>query len=223
MEKLLTKSESTAQKIKERILEGKYPIKGSLPQRKLAQEFGVSPIVVRESLRQLEKEGLVEIVPKWGARVISFHVEKIWGISIVREALEGMAARLLAERITKEEYAFLHKFAQRVDNLFDNTDVSRREVAKVHYSFHLKIAEFARCLELYRSLKQVNVQFLLYLNSEVVDRGILTRRKVRHMELVEVIAKGDPGKAEEAMRFHVRKGYKDILDFRREDTEIQNS
>lgn len=211
MAELLTITEKTRQKIRKMILSGSYKLNHNLPQRKIADELGVSPIVVRESLRMLEKDGVVEIVPKWGARVTTFGPEKVQGMSFVREALEGMAARLLAERITESEITLLRNLADEVNALFDDMTVEHKQLAEVHYSFHTRITQLAGCEELSQALERINLQYLLWLNSEIVSPMLLSQTPGCHRKLVEVIAQKDPDKAEQFMRHHVQKGFQDIM------------
>ncbi|MHB8158573.1 MAG: GntR family transcriptional regulator [Desulfocucumaceae bacterium] len=219
MEKLMTEAEKSRQKIREMIFYGKYRLNESLPQRKIAEELKVSPIVVRESFRMLENEGLVEIIPKWGARVTTFRVEKIRGIALVREALEGMAARILSKKITENEVLLLHKLAKEVDALFIERTADPKEVGRTHYLFHIKIAQLTGCLEIYETLERINIQYLLWKNSEaVVSPVFFLPPRWRHQTLVEVIAAGNPTKAERFMRLHVRKGIHDILNFLKKKT-----
>ncbi|MCK5006974.1 MAG: GntR family transcriptional regulator [Spirochaetales bacterium] len=88
-----TEYEKVYEAIRNAIIAGQYVPGERLPQRKLAEKFNTTTITVREALRFLEQDGLILIEPKWGAMVVEITAEKIYGRYIVREALEGMAAR----------------------------------------------------------------------------------------------------------------------------------
>ena len=101
--KLITQKEMTYRRIKEDILNSKWPPGTKLVERQLSEKFGVSRTPIREAFNQLEKEGLVEQVPKWGVFVKELDEQEILEMYEVREALEGMAARLAAVRATKND------------------------------------------------------------------------------------------------------------------------
>lgn len=210
MPELLTETQKSVQRMRAKIISGDYQLSQALPQRGIAQELGVSPIVARESMRILEKEGLVEIIPKWGARVISFQMEKVRGIFIVREALEGMSARLLAETITEDQLQLLYELADKTDIFFSDTDARRRDIADAHYALHIKMVELTGLLELCEGVRRINLQYLLWINSTVVSHAMLSRPAGWHRRLIDVIAQKDQDKAENFMRSHVRKGFEDI-------------
>lgn len=207
MEALLTQVEKSARNIKRLIISGQYAMNISLPQRKIAREMGVSHIVIREAFRVLEKEGLLTIIPKWGARVTSLDLDKMREISVVREALEGMAARLLAERIVPELLEQLRTRAEATDKLFKDVTADRSKTAEAHYAFHIRLAQLTGCQELSQTLERLNVQWLLWWISNMVDPSQCTSW---HGEIVEVIGTRDSDKAEAHMRRHVRCGFEEI-------------
>ena len=70
---------------------------------KLAEKMGVSRTPVREAIRKLELDGLVEMLPRKGAHVAELSVKNIMDVLEVRASLDGLATSLAAERITDEE------------------------------------------------------------------------------------------------------------------------
>ena len=79
--------------IRSGILDGRYPLGSRLDQQTLAEEFGASIIPVRESLRQLEAEGLIEIAPRRGAFVVSPTVDEVREVYRLRAVLEAFATK----------------------------------------------------------------------------------------------------------------------------------
>lgn len=96
-------------KIREDILSGNYAQGEELKEATLGKKLGVSRTPVREALRQLELEGLVEIIPNRGARVTGISEKDIADIYVIRSRLEGLAARWAAEHISGEEIAELEE------------------------------------------------------------------------------------------------------------------
>ncbi len=106
-EPTLSLSEQIASRVAERILgEVKKPAERILEQQ-LAAEFRVSRGPVREALRILEREGLVEIIPRHGAQVTALSVTEVKNIFDIRASLLGLAARLAAQRKEPQTIAAL--------------------------------------------------------------------------------------------------------------------
>ncbi|MDY7030092.1 MAG: GntR family transcriptional regulator, partial [Spirochaetota bacterium] len=74
-----TEYQKVSDALRDAILRGDFSPGERLPQRKLADQFGTTTITVREALRTLCSEGLVEIEPKWGATVVELSPLKLEG------------------------------------------------------------------------------------------------------------------------------------------------
>lgn len=105
--------EKTVDSLRTAILNQYFKPGDRLIERELCELTGVSRTSVREALRQLESEGLVKIIPQRGPIVASLDVSDARDIYEVREALEGLAARLFVERASDEEVARLTDAAER--------------------------------------------------------------------------------------------------------------
>ena len=97
-----TLREKTVVRLRESILNQFFEPGERLIERELCELTGVSRTSVREALRQLESEGLIETVPNRGPVVTSLSLKDAMHIYEVREALEGLAARLFVERASDE-------------------------------------------------------------------------------------------------------------------------
>jgi DNA-binding GntR family transcriptional regulator len=108
-----TMAEAVAQRLKPLIVDGQLPPGTPLRLSQLSERLGVSVMPVRDALRLLEAERLVEIVPRRGAVVTELSVEDAEETYAVRVALEALAARRAAEKLTDEDVAELREaFAQ---------------------------------------------------------------------------------------------------------------
>jgi DNA-binding GntR family transcriptional regulator len=96
-----TKSEIIYQEIKEDIINGKYKPKERIVISDVAREFGASDIPVREAMRHLESDGLIQSKPYVGAVVTNFDLADIRKIYQIRAVLEGLATRQAVDRINK--------------------------------------------------------------------------------------------------------------------------
>lgn len=114
----MTVTSYVANSIRERILNGYYPAGSRLDQQTLIEELGASLIPVRESLRQLEVEGLVQILPHRGAFVAQLSIEDLQEIYLVREVLEEKATQLAVPHLSEQT---LNQLAEMLANMEDAT------------------------------------------------------------------------------------------------------
>src|SRR6059058_688989 len=90
-------------RLRDMIMQGELRAGEWLRQERLARELGVSHTPIREALKQLEVEGLVEHVPYRGVRVIEFSLNDVVDIYAMRAALEALAASAAATEMTAAE------------------------------------------------------------------------------------------------------------------------
>jgi DNA-binding GntR family transcriptional regulator len=195
--------------VRERILRGELPIGKVISRRKLATELGMSLLPVSEAFLRLEFEGLLESRPRAGTRIRIPTEEDVRGHYVVREALEAEAARLFAEVATPQERAELQKLAARVDALSTQTDGDRFLYLSLHERLHHRIAECTRCQPLVDAIEKNHVLASTWLC--VARQPAPGQSPRRHQNLVEVLVKGDPAAAAEAMRAHINSALQNTL------------
>ena len=100
-----TLAEQVLHAIQAAIVDGDLAPGSKLKEPDLARAYGTSRGPLREAIRQLEARGLVQLTPHAGARVTDLSVKQLLDIYELREALEGMACRLAADRLTPTEMA----------------------------------------------------------------------------------------------------------------------
>ena len=105
----------------------------------ITKELGVSRTPVWEAIRRLEQEGLVVNSPNKGVFMNSLTPEEALDLYAVREVLEGMAARLAAERIDEKALAKLDKSLQKQKKIIENGDLVA--YSQVDFDFHAIIYE----------------------------------------------------------------------------------
>ena len=153
----------------------------------------------------LEKEDLVKIEPKWGATVVELSKIALLGRYVIREALEGMAARLASQKITAEIKNELINLAKECDRELVKDVLSPHEKARLHYRLHEKIAKITDCEELISALDKLHLHTIILSNAYHID----WRNEFSgwHQKLIDSLVSGNPDLAEKAMRDHVKRGY----------------
>ena len=124
------------------ILDGEYKDGDSLNELKISKELGVSRTPVREALMQLELEGLVKNIPNKGAVVIGVSEQDTRDIYEIRVRIEGLAAKLAAEKITEDELRALEKLVDLQEFYLMKNDTE--QIFRLDTDFHKIIYDASR-------------------------------------------------------------------------------
>ena len=198
-------------RLRELVLGGDYAPGAALSEVRLAEHFDVSRTPVREALKQLQVEGLVEIRPKVGTFVRRITRREIVEMFQVKEILEGMAARLMAQRGHIPELEILRMNLERSDAATKRDD-GAAYAALVH-EFHSTIVRGSdnhKLAEHYTGLMNQLAYHRLVLRS-VQHPGRLSRSCAEHRRIVELITQKDGVGAELAMRDHVAASAREVM------------
>lgn len=206
-----TNEELAYDKLRQVILNGELPQGEFLSQRMLAERTETAVVTVRAALRMLENEGLIEYVPRWGVRIPIEDEAALRDRYFVREVLEASAVARLLEHSNPQHYDSLLKKAREIDELAQETE-NVAQVAQVHFEFHQHLAECSGSNLLVEALERINLKVLMFYNAKYAwaprfDPG-------DHVQLVEDIFCGDPARADQAIRQHVRRGLQRELESR---------
>lgn len=184
--------------IRQRILTKGEKIK----ERELCEQLGVSRTPVREALRTLKSEGLIDIIPNKGAFVSEPSIENIREIFEVMTLLEGEASRLAAERITDEElkkFEDLHKELKR-----HHAEKNSERYLEVNTQCHKYIRSLAKNQLLYELIRSLHDKILLYRTQQLNKEGRFDQSIKEHEELLRAFRKRDAKRAELAMKKHLK-------------------
>jgi DNA-binding GntR family transcriptional regulator len=127
--------------LKERLLDGRYPVGSRISIEEVKAEFGVSKQPVMEAMRRLEVTGLVQIVPQSGCRVASYTAQEVRDFFNLFSRFEGEVAAAAAERRADAQLADLDDAWQRIADLEELADPAERARRYRHLNreYHLVI------------------------------------------------------------------------------------
>ena len=207
LEKFPSLVDAVVDRLDKAILTGELPFGARLSEQSLAEGLGVSRGPLREALRRLEGRHLIVRVHNLGARVATFSKEDILQLLVIREALEGVAARCAAEKMAEEEIA---KLAVLVTT-GPNGPSKQESVAQYHQSldhdFHYRIIQGSRNSRLIDILLK-DTFYLLRIyryRFKLVDTpSRAPQATAEHRAILDAISARDPEAAETAMRHHLR-------------------
>lgn len=182
------------------IVHGEIPSGTILNERQVAEQLGVSTTPLKEALRRLEGEGLVVTEPRKGIRV-TFDAEQAEEMALARAALEGMIARMAAQRIDKAGMARLGAIVAQMRDA-TQAGVTDRLIV-LNELFHDTIHEISGCRYLQRILIGQRVYVHTARQLILGDPDERARALTEHTAIYEALTRGHPDDAERAMREHV--------------------
>lgn len=199
-----TKSENLTAYLIEAIVEGELPSGSKISEPDLSRRLGVSRGPLREALMRIEALGLIERIPHVGAKVIELSLHRLVELYAVREALEGMAARLAARHITLDEVQALEALLKAHSEHIVNVSGASYFHQQGDFDFHYRIIQASRngqlklllCDELYHLLRMYRYQSPRY-------RSAPQEALQEHMGILRAIRQGDEELAELLMRRHI--------------------
>lgn len=195
-----------------RIISGELSPGDSLSEIVLAEAFGVSRTPVREALKQLQTEGLVDIRPRVGTFVAAPSRREITELFQMKELFEGAAARLLAQRGRVPELDRLEANLATADSAVADGDQER--YAELVHEFHdlvMQGADNAKLADHYRTLMN-QLSYHRLVHTSLSQPGRPTRSDSEHHDVLERILGKDGDGAERIMREHVRASHRALMD-----------
>jgi DNA-binding GntR family transcriptional regulator len=199
-----------AEAIRRAIKEGHYAPGHRLVEDELRAAFGTSRGPIREALRRLEAEGLVEIAAHRGASVRRMTREEARDVFRARAILEGGAARFAAERIGEPgSRELLLERLEESDRYASGGDGFG--YAEANERFHAAVVQISRNRTMQALVSQVHVQVYAVLYVQFMSAERMAISSEQHREIATAILDGDGDRAETAMRAHIQDTGRAIL------------
>ncbi|WP_175639400.1 GntR family transcriptional regulator [Metabacillus schmidteae] len=190
--------------IRDAIVNGEYEPGQKLSEITLSEYYQVSRTPIREALKQLEREGLVEIIPRVGTCVAKPTEKELKELFRVKEVLEGLAAGLLAENRNRDIINHLQSTINGMEKAIQESN--NKLYVHANTTFHQAIltgadnSKLSYLLNLL--LNQIPYNRYVYLTIENPKR--LENSLNEHKAILSAIEKGNREQAERAMRDHVK-------------------
>jgi DNA-binding GntR family transcriptional regulator len=199
-----TKSDFAYTRVRELILSGELEPGAVINQATLAREIGISTTPLREALKRLKQQGLVELDAHRDARVARLDAEEARDLLEVRRSLDPLAASLAADRRTKQDVAEMRACLEGLEALPSNPTM---EQLVAHRRFHAAIYRASHNALLVETLDGLWDTADRYRRHGLqVERSAEERalKAQEHTLLFEAIVEGDGATAEEVMRAHIQ-------------------
>ena len=196
-------------RLREDILSGKYKEGDELKEVAIGEELGVSRTPVREAFRQLELEGLIQIIPNKGAYVTGITEKDVKDIYMIRSLLEGLCARWACEHITQEqmeemeENIYLSKFHAQKGHL--------EQLAELDNRFHEILYEACNSKMLEHQLRDFHEYVLRVRKKTLSNANRGPKSNEEHEQIMDAIKAKDADKAEKLANMHMINAYENMV------------
>ena len=188
------------EKLENDIIQGVYPKGEVLTELKLAEQLGVSRTPIREALRRLEQERLIEDMGK-GSLVLGITETDLEDIMSIRERTEGLAAYYAALNMTEEGRKELSHIVDLQDFYYSKGDTEH--LRQVDDEFHSLICRLSRRTVLVDTLIPLHRKTRRYRRIAMEDKERSTKTMKEHRAMYEAVVSGDAELAMELTTRHI--------------------
>lgn len=172
-----------------------------LDEQSLAAEMGVSRTPLREAIGRLAEKGVVEYRPYQGNFVRVFSTKEVNDIYDVRRALEELAIRLTASRMTREKLDVIRSILDEIESAMARGDVETVSAADAR--FHDAIARFSENETLISSLEDLSRQVQIIRAMANQNPEVVSRTAIQRSEVLEALESGDADESARLIGQHI--------------------
>ncbi len=206
----LTLSDVVVDQLREAIMQGVYVPGQRLVEVDLVADFSASRGAVREAIRRLAVEGIVVLIPNRGAMVRKLSLKEFGDLFRMREALEGLAARLAAERL--DTPARRAAFKAEIDSMaLDRPENIGVNFGEANRKLHQLIVDYAANQLLSDTLRQLRLPLVRLQIRAATDLAYRAQSAREHEQIIAALLSGDPDASEQAMRRHLQAAAQRVL------------
>jgi DNA-binding GntR family transcriptional regulator len=193
-----SRQEAVAAALRLDILQGRIPAGARLDIDEIANRHHVSRTPVRDALKQLEGEGLIQVLPYRGVEVTRLTAEDLRELFAIRIALERLVLAQAAMQVTDAELGQLRRILRRMDRHATRDEVWMKWNAAFHDGVHAA-SRWPRLIELIR-VQRTNVE--RYVRAGAADLGV-AQQQAEHWQLIEAMASRQPELAASLIAQHL--------------------
>ena len=198
--KSISLADQVFEKLENDIIQGVYPRGELLTELKLVEQLGVSRTPIREALRRLEQERLIEDTGK-GSRVLGITMEDLEDIMNIRQRIEGLAAYYATVNLTPDGLKELTHIVDLQEFYFSKRD--KEHLRQVDDAFHDMICELSKRSVISDTLVPLMRKTRRYRRIAIDNWDRTTDTMNEHKQIFQAIASGDAKLAEELTTKHI--------------------
>jgi DNA-binding GntR family transcriptional regulator len=198
-------SDAVYHSISQALRAGRFEANSRLVESELAEALGVSRTPIRDALRRLESDGLVRSEPNRGY-VVADLMEDVAHVFLIRERLEGLAAAMAADTITRPELEELDALQAEMEQLLATVPTDIDRLVELNGQLHQRITDASRSPRLIRLIERLHPQYMSYQVLRIYSDDERRRSIREHREILDALWQRDSATAERVIHRHLEHG-----------------
>lgn len=195
--------------LRDAIVSGYFKPGQHLKERELSTALGISTTPIKEALRILDHEGLVETIPRKGTFVSELVNTSIEEMLMLKAYLEGLSASLASIKVTSEDLENIELQINLMEKLTKNKDLN--SLAEENKKFHILIREAAKNPMIYQILSNITTYDDAFRKRALQHNLEIEEGFNEHKSIFEAIKNRDPETAEKRMKDHIMRTARSVL------------
>lgn len=196
-----TLTSAVTESLRQRILSGEFADGQQLRQEALSNEYGVSRVPVREALRQLEAEGLIQIIDHKGALVSKLSLDDVLELLEIRAMLESELLRAAIPCQDAADHAAAAETLHEFEEALKGNDI--RHWGELNSRFHLALYRAAKRPNTLALIEQLHNKTDRYTRMQILFTRTMEQAHQEHTQLLQMCRDGKADEAADFIRFHI--------------------
>lgn len=186
-----------------KIITNKFDAGQQLYEKDLMQEYQIGRTPLREIFQELQRNGLIEIIPKLGTRVVSLDIRTLRDTIQLRRELEGLAAELAAQHIEPDQFQRLQYLLKRASTVKTNTMADLKKLSDIDMEFHRILYDASGNRQLKEMIESLLYKMSMYWFQVGFSAAEFREQFDELAELLKSIEKREPKSAKEIIKRHI--------------------
>lgn len=209
-----------ADRLREQIYQNELAPGDAIDEMALCERFGISRTPLREALKVLDSEGLIELIPRRGSFVRRMDIEELNELFPVMVVLEGLCAREAVENCATEDLQRLEKMHEKLESFAGQSDVDA--YYEQNFVFHQAIQDLSGNKWLQRVIGDLRKVLRLARHMQLTIPGRLEQSLNEHRQIMQAFKEKDPDLADHNMQNHLKQQWFSLVDKSESNTRVKN-
>jgi len=209
-----------ADRLREQIYQNELAPGDAIDEMALCERFGISRTPLREALKVLDSEGLIELIPRRGSFVRRMDIEELNELFPVMVVLEGLCAREAVENCATEDLQRLEKMHEKLESFAGQSDVDA--YYEQNFVFHQAIQDLSGNKWLQRVIGDLRKVLRLARHMQLTIPGRLEQSLNEHRQIMQAFKEKNPDLADQNMQNHLKQQWFSLVDKSESNTRVKN-
>lgn len=199
-----------ADRLREQIYQHDLAPGDAIDEMALCERFGISRTPLREALKVLSSEGLIELIPRRGSFVRSMDIDELNELFPVMAVLEGLCAREAVENCGPRDLQQLEKMHEKLEEFAEQSNIDA--YYEQNFVFHQAVQDLSGNKWLQRVIGDLRKVLRLARHMQLTIPGRLEQSLEEHRNIMQAFSKHDPDLADQMMQNHLKQQWHSLVD-----------